>query len=66
MADLGKITPTKPVWSRIDATVPEENNSHPQQHPEKREDKNRGAGETPEEHKRPTDPDDEHEVDLFV
>lgn len=71
MADLGKITPTKPAWSRTgEVVVPDENHPHPQRHPEKdkekEEEKNRESGETSEQHKRPSDPDDEHEIDLFV
>ena len=68
MADLGKVTPTKPAWSRTgEPVVPEEKPSHPRQHPEKDEEKEkRDSDETSEQHKPPSDPDDEHEIDLFV
>jgi len=69
MADLGKITPTKPAWSRTgEAVVPEEKPSHPQQHPEKDKDKEKKgeSDETSKQHKPSSDPDDEHEIDLFV
>lgn len=71
MADLGKITPTKPAWSRTgEAVVPEEKPSHPQQHPEKDKDKEKKkkgeSDEGSEQYRPPSDPDDEHEIDLFV
>ena len=65
MADLGKISPTKPIWPRVGETPPEENNPHPQQHPDK-EDNKKETDEVSEKNKRPADPDDEHEIDLFV
>ena len=67
MADLGKITPTKPAWSRINETIYEDSTPHPQPHPEKNKDKKKGSDETPEQNKKPPeDPDDEHQIDLFV
>ncbi|MDH3354406.1 MAG: hypothetical protein OEL79_04245 [Chromatiales bacterium] len=64
MADLGKISPTKPAWSRIDETMPEDNSPHSQQHPEK--DKKRDSDETTKQDKKPSSPDDDHQIDIFV
>jgi len=66
MADLGKVTPTKPAWSRVGETIPENNNPHPQQHPKKDDDNKRDSDETPEQSKKPSKPDDEHQIDIFV
>jgi hypothetical protein len=69
MADLGKITPIKPTWSRVGETIPEGNTPHPQHHPEKKEDENSSDAdetESSKNDKKPSDPDDEHQIDIFV
>ncbi len=67
MANLGKITPTKPIWSRTDEpTTSEEDPSHPQQHPEKEEEKRKESGEATAPDKSPSNSDDKHKIDLFT
>ncbi len=72
MDDIGAITPTKPVWSRVDeAAKRERKQQHPDDHPSPAEEVEQLPESEPETDElpppQPADTDEEqHEIDIYV